>query len=82
MTFYNIRFDYIQNKFWIEILVLCLGNFMNTFVFSFMMLVAYLFAKLKLKLPNIISSFFSAFGVATFFDWILIAIVDIATVAG
>lgn len=55
---------------------------MNTCAFAFMMLVAYLFAKLKLKLPNIISSFFSAFGVATFFDWILIAIVDIATRAG
>ena len=62
--------------------MLALGNLMNTFVFAFMMLVAFLFAKLKLKLPNFISSFFSAYGIATFFDWILISIVDIATVTG
>lgn len=55
---------------------------MNSLILAFMMLVAFLFGKLKLKLPNFISSFFLAYGIATFFDWILISIVDIATVAG
>ena len=46
------------------------------------MLVSFLFAKLRLRIPNIVSMFFSSFGVATFFDWVLISIVDIATRAG
>lgn len=82
MTFYKIQFEYIQNKWYIEFLVIFLGNLMNTLVFAFMMLVSFLFAKLRLRIPNIVSMFFSSYGVATFFDWVLICLVDIATVAG
>lgn len=80
--FYKIQFEYIQNKWYIEFLVIFLGNLMNTVIFAFMMLVSFLFAKLRLKIPNIVSMFFSSFGIATFFDWLLICIVDLATVAG
>ena len=59
-----------------------MGNLLNSLILAFIMLVAFFFGKLKLKLPNFISSFFLAYGIATFFDWILISIVDSATVAG
>ncbi len=82
LFFYKIQFEYIQNKWYIEFLVLLLGNLMNTLIFGFMMLVTFLFAKLRLKIPGTISLFFSSFGVATFFDWVLICVVDLATAAG
>lgn len=82
LYFYKIQFEYIQNKWYIEFLVLFLGNLMNTLVFGFMMLLSLLFAKLRLKMPNLVSMFFSSFGIATFFDWLLISVVDIATAAG
>ena len=59
-----------------EIAVVVLGPFMNVLVFSLLVFFAWVIPKFMGLLPDLGSKFIMAYGIMTFFDPILVMIVD------
>jgi len=59
-----------------EVCVVVMGVLTNTFIFFMMSLTSYLSVKCCWKFPAVLSKIIAWYGIATIFDWFLIAVVD------
>jgi len=58
--------------------VILFGNLFNTIIFGLLILLAWGLQRWLKKAPTLIYKFVASYGIALIFDWLLIAIVDIA----
>jgi len=61
-----------------EVSIIVVGVLVNTVIFFLMALTNYLSLKMCRKFPHILSKIFVWYGIATIFDFLLVAIIDCA----
>jgi len=78
LRWYKVMIDYAYWHIWQQAFVIAIGCLSNTLVFLFLILVCHLSQKHIYCFPKALCKFIAWFGLATVFDFLLVAVVDFA----
>ena len=79
LKIYTMIIEYPVNKISVELGVILCGNLFNTGAFILLMLASRFFQFVKMRIPKIVAIFISSYGLAVMSDFLLIALIDIAS---